>query len=89
MILGQKNASERVVSVLLKLSERIGFRDNGGRVVALPMGRADLADYTGLTIETVSRTFTHLRRQGIIETPDARSVHIVNSEQMARHTGDY
>jgi CRP/FNR family transcriptional regulator len=88
MMLGRKTANERLTTVLLKLVERIGQRDNGGWNLELPMTREDLADYTGLTTETVSRTFTQLRNQGVIETPNRRLVHIPNPGELALHSGD-
>lgn len=67
LLLGRKTARERVGSLLLLLSRRaakVGIPDNP---VMLPMTRTDIADYLGLTIETVSRTFTQLRKEGLIE----------------------
>jgi len=46
--------------------------------IALPMSRSDIADYLGLTIETVSRTLTQLKRDGVIGLPD--SAHAVLGE---------
>lgn len=89
MILGRKTATERLVSILLKLSERIGHNEDGGLLIDLPMSRIDLADYAGLTIETVSRTFTYLRTEGLISMPNARSVVIPAADEFARFTGDY
>jgi CRP/FNR family transcriptional regulator len=89
MILGRKNATERVASVLCKLAERIGRSDGGGMKLDLPMTRGDLADYTGLSTETVSRVMTRLREAGAITTPDIRSVYIPEAKEFALRTGDY
>jgi CRP/FNR family transcriptional regulator, anaerobic regulatory protein len=67
MMLGRKTAQERVASFLLGLicrQERLG-RD--GKAIRLTMTRSDIADFLGLTTETVSRTFTGLRGEGLIE----------------------
>ena len=61
---------ERVASFLIELSGRC---ECDGAVM-LPMGRLDMADYLGLTIETVSRTMTQLERDHAISIPNARSV---------------
>jgi CRP-like cAMP-binding protein len=63
MILGRMTASERVVSFLLELSER----NDDEKCIELPMGRCDISDYLGLTIETVCRVLSDLRRRGVIE----------------------
>ena len=81
LLLGRKSALERMATFLLALSDRIG----AGRKAAagtsveleLPMNRTDVADYLGLTIETVSRLVTRLRGQKIIDTPDAHRVVIL------------
>lgn len=62
LLLGRKTASERIASFLLELAARQG----GARQVMLPMGRVDMADHLGLTVETVCRMLTHLRREGTI-----------------------
>jgi len=66
LLLGRKTAQEKIISFLLNLSDRAIKRSNEPSPVALPMGRADIADYLGLTTETVSRTITHLKRDGLI-----------------------
>jgi len=68
--LGRETAAERVASFLVELSRRC---PNDG-AVALPMGRLDIADYLGLTIETVSRTLTQLERDRAISIPNARTI---------------
>jgi CRP/FNR family transcriptional regulator len=66
MLLGRKSARERVVSFLLMLSDAAVRRGGAGDIVSIAMGRSDIADYLGLTIETVSRVFTELKTQGLV-----------------------
>jgi CRP/FNR family transcriptional regulator len=66
MLLARKTAEERVASFLLALARRGGDGCSCGAVVALPMTRLDMADYLGLTIETVSRIMTRRTGRGII-----------------------
>ena len=66
LLLGRKTAQEKIVSFLLSLSDRAVKRGSDPSPIALPMGRADIADYLGLTTETVSRTITHLKRDALI-----------------------
>lgn len=67
LLLGRKTAQEKIVSFLLNLSDRAMKRDMPASPISLPMGRADIADYLGLTTETVSRTITNLKRNGYIK----------------------
>lgn len=69
LLLGRKTAREKVATFLLTLSRRAQQQGLPGSPIALPMSRADIADYLGLTIETVSRTFTQLKRDAIIGLP--------------------
>lgn len=66
MMLGRKSASEKLASFLCVLAERVGIDLGAYRSVTLPMSRSDIADFLGLTTETVSRTFTQLRKSKII-----------------------
>ncbi len=70
LLLGRKNAEERVVSFLLDMARR----ESAIEVVELPMSRQDIADYLGLTIETVSRTLTQLEDKEAIGLPTSRRV---------------
>jgi CRP-like cAMP-binding protein len=70
VLLGRKTASERIASFLLEMTERVNF--DGPALIALPMGRADMADYLGLTIETVCRGLTQLRTRGTIAVERAK-----------------
>jgi CRP/FNR family nitrogen fixation transcriptional regulator len=64
-----KTAQERVASFLLEMAERMQ-----GNEVALPMGRQDIADYLGLTIETVSRMLTQFENESAIALPTCKRI---------------
>ncbi len=66
LLLGRKTAKEKIASFLLSLSQRAQDRGQSGNPVTLAMSRTDIGDFLGLTTETVSRTFTHLRSAGVI-----------------------
>ena len=76
LLLGRKSAREKVLSFLLLRARRDNDRMSGPAELNLPMSRSDIADYLGLTIETVSRTFTALREEGLIVLPSAHKVQI-------------
>ena len=80
LLLGRKTAKERLASFLLRLSEGQARRGRPSNPVALPMSRGDVADYLGLTIETVSRTFTSFRKTGLIELPDKSHVFLKDTD---------
>jgi CRP/FNR family transcriptional regulator, nitrogen fixation regulation protein len=69
-----KSAQERVVAFLLEMAER----RPAGEAIELPMSRQDIADYLGLTIETVSRTLTALESEAAIALPNSRRVLLRN-----------
>ena len=75
-----KTARERVVSFLLEMAERGSL----GNSVELPMSRQDIADYLGLTIETVSRTLTSLESAAAIELPTSRRIVLRNRTALSR-----
>jgi CRP/FNR family nitrogen fixation transcriptional regulator len=72
LLLGRKNAEERVASFLLRMAARTTV----GQAIELPMSRQDIADYLGLTIETVSRTLTILENRAAIELPSSRRIFV-------------
>jgi len=78
-----KSAQERVASFLLEMAERV----SGGNSIELPMSRQDIADYLGLTIETVSRTLTSLEGAAAIEVPTSRRIVLRNRGALARMNG--
>ncbi len=67
VLLGRRSAEEKVASFLIKWRDRLAQIGPATTITPLPMSRLDIADYLGLTIETVSRTFTKLERDGVIE----------------------
>lgn len=85
LLLGRKMARERVASFIITLARRCQATD--GKPLPLPMTRADIADYLGLTIETVSRTLTGLRREGLIALPNKHEVRIARPAELARVAG--
>jgi CRP/FNR family nitrogen fixation transcriptional regulator len=78
-----KSAKERVVDFLLEMAARTP----GSGQVELPMCRQDIADYLGLTIETVSRTLTELANAAAIELPSSRRVVLRDRAALGRWRG--
>jgi CRP-like cAMP-binding protein len=74
-----KNAQQRVASFLLEMAERLADIE----VVELPMSRQDIADYLGLTIETVSRTLTQLESEAAIALPSSRRIVLRNHRALS------
>lgn len=74
MLLGRKTAREKIATFLVRFADRAARRGASTSPLALPMSRADLGDHLGLTMETVSRTFSRLRREGLIETANTHAV---------------
>ncbi|RVU07804.1 Crp/Fnr family transcriptional regulator [Novosphingobium umbonatum] len=93
LLLGRKSASEKVASFLLELSERMapvtceGVQDGKASRFVLPFSRQQIADVLGLTIETVSRQFTRLRGEGIIDLPSRREVVIADRFALTAEAG--
>jgi len=75
-----QTAQERVAAVLLEMFERSGKLSS----FELPMSRQDIADYLGLTIETVSRTVTALEAKGAISLQSARRIAVTNHQALRR-----
>jgi len=78
-----KTAQERVAGFLLEMAARIKSTSE----VELPMSRQDIADYLGLTIETVSRTLTLLEGMAAIELPSSRRIVLKNRAALRRLNG--
>ena len=82
LLLGRKNAREKIASFLLMLSRRAEQRGLPDDPVFVPMSRNDIGDYLGLTTETVSRTFSDLKGKGIIELLPAGKVRLAARDQL-------
>lgn len=80
--LGRRTADERVAFFLHHQAERQGCCNDPAKEVALPMTRADIADYLGLTLETVSRSISRLKKQGVISLPSANRVQILDPDAL-------
>jgi CRP/FNR family transcriptional regulator len=78
-MVGRQTAKERVASFLLLLSERMA---PGESVFDVPMSRQDIADYLGLTMETVSRTLSLFKTKRIIAFPDLHRLQILNFDAL-------
>jgi CRP/FNR family nitrogen fixation transcriptional regulator len=78
-----KTAQERVVGFLLDMADRA----RAGNEVELPMSRQDIADYLGLTIETVSRTMTQLTTTAAIDVPSSRRIVLRDRAALRRLNG--
>jgi CRP-like cAMP-binding protein len=82
MMIGRSSAEERLAWFLTMLADRSAA--GSAVVVDLRMQRQDIADYLGLTIETVSRTFTRFKDLGLINLSHVRRVHILRPDALAR-----
>lgn len=82
LLLGRKTASEKLSSFLLALARRSGVTGDAGDPVHVPMTRTDVADYLGLTVETVSRTLGRLKQAGLIEVPNAHEVVLTRRDEI-------
>jgi CRP/FNR family transcriptional regulator len=92
LLLGRKTANEKVASFLAILARRAAALElktpGDGFGFDLPLTREAIADYLGLSIETVSRQITVLRKAGVIELADARSIRVPNYLTLLDAAGD-
>lgn len=86
LLLGCDSAIEKVCAFLLEMSARSHAAQTED--ISLPMSRYDIADYLGLAVETVSRTFTALRRASVIELIGSRKVRVLDRERLERSGHD-
>lgn len=94
VLLGRKTAEEKIATFLLMLARRTSNASacaeisNGDVAFSLPMRRADIADYLGLTIETVSRQITKFKTSGVIRMLSGRDFQVTDMRQLAAIAGD-
>ncbi|MEM8840395.1 MAG: helix-turn-helix domain-containing protein [Pseudomonadota bacterium] len=92
LLLGRKSALEKVASFLMILARRSAGLEKlsivNGSSFTIPMTRETMAEYLGLTIETVSRQMTALRKQGILELRDSRIVIILDVASLITASGE-
>lgn len=93
LLLGRKSASEKLATFLLEMSERLvqpgcdAAPDLPLKRFALPFSRQQVADVLGLTIETVSRQFTRMKADGLIDLPSRREVVILDHGALSAEAG--
>lgn len=95
LLLGRKSASEKIASFLLEMVDRLSSsttcvlepNQEEVRKLTLPFSRQQIADVLGLTIETVSRQFTRLKNEGIIDLPSRRDVIILDYDGLVAEAG--
>ncbi len=93
LTLGRKTAAEKVASFLYMIAAQIDperdLDDMGPVTFDLPLTRADIADFLGMTIETVSRQFTKLRKDGVIKLDQSRHVTVPDLQRLRDATGEF
>lgn len=82
-LLSKNSAEERVASLLLSISRRNHTRQLSATEFRLAMSRADIGNYLGLTIETVSRVFSRFQKQELLEV-DKKEIKIINMEGLTK-----
>ena len=85
-MLGKLSAIERISTFLTNISEqrkRIGWQNNP---ISLPMTRQDIADYLGLTMETVSREFSNLKSSNLIKVISSKQIYLPNIDALKDQT---
>ena len=83
---GRRTAEARVAAFLLSLAEAGRRRSQSGAVLDMPMTRSDIADFLGLTLETVSRTLTAFRRRGWVREPAHGRIELLRRDALTELT---
>ncbi|MEL6913145.1 MAG: Crp/Fnr family transcriptional regulator [Pseudomonadota bacterium] len=88
VLLGRKTAEERVASFLLHVARRVQSRGcHPQESFEIPLGRAEIADFVGLTIETVSRQMTRLRKDEIVVFEGTRQIVSIDRARLTERAG--
>lgn len=82
LTLGRRSVRERLAIFLLSLRRRLAEQGPADHAIRLPMRRTDIADFIGTTVETVSRILTRMRREGLIELPQADTIILKDEEAL-------
>ncbi|MBD3763883.1 MAG: Crp/Fnr family transcriptional regulator [Rhodobacterales bacterium] len=92
LLLGRKTAREKIASLLAIIGRRDAAlhlaRRSGPMVFDLPLTREEMADYLGLTLETVSRQVSALKRDGVIQLEGKRHIIVPNLDRLLEEAGD-
>ena len=92
LLLGRKTAREKIASLLAIIARRdasLKLRSaQGALAFDLPLTREEMADYLGLTLETVSRQVSALKRDGLIQLEGKRHIRVPDFDALLEHTGD-
>ena len=93
LLLGRKTARERLASFLMIVAKRQVQLEQceltDGMRIDIPLTREAIAEFLGLTIETVSRQFTALRKQGVLAIPDRRHADLTDLSALREMAGEY
>ena len=84
-IIGHRTATEKLAAFLLCLKQQADDNPH----ITIPMSRSDIADFLGLTVHTVSRTFSDLARRDLIKIDGRHSIIITNNAGLCRLAGEY
>ncbi|QKG72699.1 Crp/Fnr family transcriptional regulator [Erythrobacter mangrovi] len=93
LLLGRMNAEQKLATFLIEMVDRLEDKScalnglEGPQAVSLPLSRQQIADVLGLTIETVSRQLTKLKKDGLIDLPARREVIILDADELAMRAG--
>lgn len=91
VLLGRRSADERLATFLLDRRGSIDTNGNGKHKssrATLSMSRSEIADYLGLTIETVSRTLSQFKRSGLVKVSHYKSIDSIDAEGLAKVAGE-